>query len=76
MMRSAAHSAHVTDVFARAGAARTFDAIERGLTGSAEIPVCVPVRLGLPGGVELEMGSLLDQLSCCQDALAEGLKSS
>jgi len=74
MQRSAAHSAHVAEVFARARTEGTFDTIERGLTGSAEIPVFVPVRLELPGGVELEMSSLLGQLASCQDALVEGLE--
>jgi len=74
LQRTAARSTHVAGIFAKAKAQGLFDAMERDLAGADEIPVFVPIRLGLPNGVVLEMSSLLGHLASCQDVLVEGME--
>ncbi len=69
-----AHSDEVRAVFDRAKSAGVFDDLPRTLSEGGQIPMLVPVRMTLPGGLRLSISSMVGRLMGIQDALAEGFE--
>ena len=74
LQASAAHSKQVSELFAVCREEGLFDNVENQLQGSDEMPIFVPVAVNLPGGVQLQLTSLLGKLTSVQDALVEGFE--
>ena len=74
LQASAAQSEQVSRLFATCREQGVFDNVEIQLQGTEEMPVFVPVVVNLPGGMQLQLTSLLGKLASVQDALVEGFE--
>jgi len=74
LQRASANSPRIAQVLQTAQAKGRFSGMEQHLDGLTEIPVFRPIRLGLPGGPEIQISSLLGKLASSQDALIDGLE--
>ncbi len=74
LQASAAHSSRVRDLFGVCREKGLFDNIESQLQGADAMPVFVPITANLPGGLQLQITSLLGKLASVQDAMVEGFE--
>lgn len=74
LQTAARHSPRLALAIERARATGCFDHIAATLTRQADVPVYVPIRMTLPGGIRMNLSSLIGQLASVHDALAEGFE--
>jgi len=74
LQRAAVNSPRIAQILQTAQAQGRFCGMEKHLNGLNEIPIFLPIRLGLPSGQVIEISSLLGKLASCQDALVDGLE--
>jgi transcriptional regulator with XRE-family HTH domain len=72
LQSAAAHSPLVAEKLENARDRGLFDSVETQLLQSETLPIFVPIRLIMPGGIEIEMSSLIGKLASVQDALIDG----
>lgn len=71
LQRESAHRPELAEKYRAAKSRGLFDSVAQDLVSGARIPIHTPIRVRLPGGLRLQLYSILGQVPSLQDVVME-----